>query len=62
MPRVSNDKTFSEAMFGTMKNRPGFPFKGSYILDSARIWAEKSVKPHQYHSGNISGSLKREKI
>lgn len=37
-PRVSNDNAYSEALFRTLKYRPGFPEKGFATLDDARQW------------------------
>lgn len=37
-PRVSNDNAYSEALFRTLKYRPGFPAKGFETLEQARQW------------------------
>jgi len=42
-PRVSNDNPFSEAIFRTCKNRPGFLVKGFESLEAARTWVNGFV-------------------
>lgn len=37
-PRVSNDNAFSEALFKTVKFRPGYPVEGFSGLQEAREW------------------------
>jgi transposase InsO family protein len=77
-PRVSNDNAFSEALFRTLKYRPGFPAKGFASLDEARQWvlhfvdwynhehrhsALNYVTPGQRHRGEEKVILeRREKI
>ena len=37
-PRVSDDNPFAEALFRTMKYRPGYPSKPFATLEDARLW------------------------
>jgi putative transposase len=43
-PRVSDDNAFAEALFRTVKYRPGFPLKGFANLEAARQWAARIVQ------------------
>lgn len=67
--RVSNDNAYFEALFRTLKYRPGFPEKGFATLDDARQWvlqftqwynnehrhsALSYVTPAQRHDGSAS--------
>lgn len=77
-PRVSNDNAFSEALFKTMKFRPGFPAKGFQTLSEARAWVQrfvnwyntehrhsalKYVTPEQRHNGQANDILaKRQRL
>jgi len=73
-PRVSNDNAYSEALFRTLKYRPGFPANGFATIDEAREWmhqfvcwynnehrhrALNYVTPAQRHSGEASEILAR---
>jgi putative transposase len=53
-PRVSDDNPFPEALFRTLKYRPGYPDGRFASLEEARSWVEKFVawynEDHQ-HSG-----------
>ena len=53
-PAVSNDNPYSEAIFRTLKYRPGFPDAGFETLDDALTWTAKFVHWHTHdhqHSG-----------
>jgi transposase InsO family protein len=53
-PRVSNDNSYSEALFRTAKYRPEFPTKGFVDLEHARAWAAEFVGWYNFahhHSG-----------
>jgi putative transposase len=53
-PRVSNDNPYSEAMFRTLKYRPGYPHKGFENLEAARTWSKSFVHWYNcvhFHSG-----------
>ncbi len=65
-PRVSNDNAYLEALFRTLKYRPGFPAEEFETLEQAREWvlqfvtwynhehrhsALKYVTPAQRHTG-----------
>jgi len=53
-PSVSNDNPFSEAIFRTLKYRPGYPSKPFDSLDSARNWVDGFVNwynEEHLHSG-----------
>lgn len=53
-PRVSNDNPYSEAIFRTLKYRPGFQYDGFKDLNEALTWTEKFVHWHTHehqHSG-----------
>lgn len=43
-PGVSDDNPFSEALFRTLKYRPGFPSKPFACLDDARAWVAGFVR------------------
>jgi putative transposase len=73
-PRVSNDNPFSEALFKTMKYRPGYNENGFESLEAARKWAAvfvnwynhehrhsgiQFVTPGQCHSGEHIELLKK---
>jgi transposase InsO family protein len=53
-PRVSNDNPFSEALFRTMKYRPGYPDRPFATIEQAQAWVDGFVhwynEDHQ-HSG-----------
>ena len=53
-PRVSNDNAYAEAIFKTLKYRPGYPRKGVATIEDARDWvlgfARWYNKEHR-HSG-----------
>ena len=42
-PSVSNDKPYSESLFGTMKYLPMYPSKPFDSLDEARTWVHRFV-------------------
>ena len=53
-PHVSDDNPFSEALFRTLKYRPGYPAGGFATLDEARAWVEGFVRwynTEHLHSG-----------
>lgn len=53
-PGVSDDNPFSEALFRTLKYRPGFPSKPFASLDAARTWVGGFVAWYNHdhlHSG-----------
>lgn len=53
-PAVSNDNPYSEAIFRTLKYRPGFPDAGFKTLEDALTWTAKFVHWHTHdhqHSG-----------
>lgn len=71
-PRVSNDNAFSEALFKTLKFRPGFPAEGFQTLAEAREWVQgfvdwyntehrhsalRYVTPEQRHNGQATAIL-----
>lgn len=71
-PRVSNDNAFSESLFGTCKQRPGYPPEGFENLTAAREWvlefvqwynhehrhsAIRFVTPVQRHAGEDTAIL-----
>lgn len=74
-PRVSDDNSYSESLFRTLKYRPGYPSRGIFTsLEQARAWVEdfivwyntvhrhsgiRFVTPEQRHSGLEKGVLER---
>jgi len=53
-PRISNDNPYSEAIFRTLKCRPGFPDAGFESLEDALTWTSRLVHWHTHdhqHSG-----------
>ena len=73
-PRVSNDNAYAEALFRTLKYRPGFPVNGFATLGAARAWMHRFVTwyneehrhsalnyvtPAQRHSGEATRILAR---
>lgn len=53
-PHVSDDNPFSEALFRTLKYRPGYPTGGFATLDEARTWVDGFVRwynTEHLHSG-----------
>ena len=53
-PRVSNDNSYSESLFCTLKYRPNYQPKGFASLEDARAWVQDFVKWYRrehYHSG-----------
>ncbi|MBS98025.1 MAG: hypothetical protein CMI01_05050 [Oceanospirillaceae bacterium] len=75
-PRVSNDNAFSEALFKTLKFRPGFPVDGFETIQQAREWvlafvrwyntehrhsALNYVTPQQRHNGEADQILAQRK-
>jgi transposase InsO family protein len=76
-PRVSDDNAFSEALFRTLKYRPGFPANGFESLDAARAWVDrfvgwyngehrhsaiKFVTPNERHFGKENAILARRSV
>lgn len=75
-PRVSNDNAYSEALFKTLKFRPGFPANGFATIETAREWvlafvrwynsehrhsALRYVTPEQRHNGDAEPILAHRK-
>jgi len=75
-PRVSNDNSYSESLFRTMKYRPTWPTNGFKSVDDARSWAQgfvdwyngehrhsriSFVTPSQRHRGEDIDLLKQRK-
>jgi len=71
-PSVSDDNPFAEALFRTLKYRPGYPSKPFATLESARAWVEgfvawyngehlhsgiRFVTPTDRHAGRDKGIL-----
>ena len=55
-PSVSNDNAFAEALFRTLKYRPGDPRQGFETLEQARQWVEKFVEwYHEEHRHSAIG-------
>ena len=53
-PSVSDDNPFAEALFRTLKYRPGYPRKPFADIDAARAWVEGFVawyNEEHLHSG-----------
>jgi hypothetical protein len=53
-PRVSDDNPFSEALFRTMKYRPGYPDQPFPSLEAAQAWVDDFVRWYNHdhqHSG-----------
>lgn len=42
-PRVSDDTPYAEALFRTLKYRPGYPRKPFDSIDTARVWVSGFV-------------------
>lgn len=55
-PRVSNDNAYSEALFRTLKYRPGFPVEGFKSLEQARDWVLEFVSPEVYEQKALAKS------
>lgn len=75
-PRVSNDNAYSEALFKTLKFRPGFPVNGFKTIQCAQAWVLKFVRwyntehrhsalnyvtPQQRHTGEADQILAQRK-
>jgi transposase InsO family protein len=75
-PRVSDDNPYSEALFRTVKYRPGYPKKPFENIEAARAWVDRFVvwynnehrhsgirfiTPSQRHSGSENEILERRK-
>jgi len=43
-PRVSDDNAYAEALFKTLKYRPGYPRKPFESIEAARLWVEDFVR------------------
>jgi putative transposase len=54
-PRVSNDNSYSEAMFRTLKYRPEYPHRGFKTLEEARLWSVKFV--HWYNCEHLHSGI-----
>jgi putative transposase len=53
-PRVSNDNSYAESLFKTLKFRPDFKPNGFESIDDARLWCYKFVEwynNNHHHSG-----------
>lgn len=55
-PRVSDDNPFAEALFRTMKYRPGFPSKPFTSLEQARAWVVAFV--HWYNNEHLHSGIR----
>ena len=55
-PRVSDDNAFSEALFRTLKYRPGFPRNGFRDLAHAERWAADFVR--WYHTEHLHSGIR----
>jgi putative transposase len=55
-PGVSDDNPFSEALFRTLKYRPGFPSKPFASLDAARTWVAGFV--HWYNTKHLHSAIR----
>ena len=55
-PSVSNDNPFSEALFKTLKYKPGYPVKPFESLDESRDWVLTFV--HWYNYEHKHSNLK----
>lgn len=55
-PGVSDDNPFSEALFRTLKYRPGFPRKPFASIDAARAWVQGFVD--WYNDVHLHSALK----
>ncbi len=76
-PRVSDDNPYAEAIFRTLKYRPGYPSKPFADLDAARHWVHgftqwyneehrhsglKFLTPGQRHRGEIKALMDNRKV
>lgn len=54
-PHVSDDNPYSEALFRTVKYRPGYPYHGFKTIEDARAWVYKFVRwyNHQHQHSAI---------
>ena len=55
-PRVSDDNPFSEALFRTLKYRPGFPSKPFQDLEAAQKWVVRFA--HWYNNSHLHSGIK----
>ena len=55
-PRVSDDNAICEALFRTLKYRPGYPRKPFASLEEARAWVETFVA--WYNSEHLHSGIK----
>ena len=55
-PRVSDDNPFSEALFRTLKYRPGYPRHGFASLEEARSWVAGFV--HWYNEEHLHSAIR----
>ena len=55
-PSVSNDNPYSEALFRTLKYKPGYPVKPFESLEASRVWTLKFVR--WYNEEHKHSSLK----
>lgn len=75
-PRVSDDNPYSEALFRTLKYRPGYPSRAFASLEAARLWvsgfvgwynsehlhsALRFVTPEDRHTGREAAILQQRK-
>lgn len=54
-PRVSDDNPYSEALFRTLKYRPGYPSGPFEDIEAARAWVEAFVE--WYNHGHLHSSI-----
>jgi putative transposase len=54
-PRVSDDNPYSEALFRTLKYRPGYPHRPFKARAQARLWVEGFV--HWYHHEHLHSAI-----
>lgn len=54
-PRVSDDNPFAEALFRTMKYKPGYPNKPFESIDAARAWVNDFVR--WYNTEHLHSAL-----
>lgn len=54
-PRVSDDNPYSEALFRTLKYRPGFPNRPFRDIDEARDWVSRFVR--WYNTEHLHSAL-----
>ncbi len=55
-PRVSDDNPYSEAIFRTLKYRPGYPSRPFASLEAARLWVDGFVR--WYNTEHLHSALR----